>query len=56
MITLKVTDNFILVFNSDLDFKYFLKSKNKRIHLIPLHNKVRIYMFLDIQKTCISST
>ena len=39
MITLKVTDNFILVFNSDLDFKFFLKSKNKRIHLIPLHKQ-----------------
>ena len=51
MITLKVTDNFILVFNSDLDFKYFLKSKNKRIHLIPLHKQSA-----DIQKTCISST
>lgn len=51
MITLKVTDNFILVFNSDLDFKYFLKSKNKMIHLIPLHKQGA-----GIQKTCISST
>ena len=52
MISLKVTDNFTILFDSDSDFKYFLKSRNKIIYLTPTHEKSSTKKVFRYTKVC----
>ena len=52
MISLKVTDNFTILFDSDSDFKKYLKSRNKIIYLIPTHEKSSTKKVFRYTKVC----
>ena len=52
MITLNITDNLIIIFDSETDFKYFLKSRNKIIYLTPTHEKSSTKKVFRYTKVC----